>query len=141
MSEENKKQEQPASKQIDATIDEVTANHGFEAEKKAPVIIKVIGVGGGAINAVNHMYSQHIKGVSFAVIDSDGYDLYESPVPNRLLIGANMIDGIVPVNVEAPVSAPEPAESVKKNVKKTKPGWFSKFQRTISRIMNGGDYE
>ncbi len=51
MSDENKKQGQPTSKQIDDTIDEVTANHGFEAEKKAPVVIKVIGVGGGAINA------------------------------------------------------------------------------------------
>lgn len=137
MSDENKKQEQPASRQIDATIDEVTANHGFEAEKKAPVVIKVIGVGGGAINAVNHMYSQHIKGVSFAVIGSDCYDLDNSPVPNRLLIGTNMMDDIVPINVSKPVEAPVS----KKNVKKPKSGWFSKFQRILSRIMNGGDYE
>ena len=40
-------------------------NPGFKVAKKAPTIIKVVGVGGGGNNAVNHMYSQDISGISF----------------------------------------------------------------------------
>lgn len=137
MSDENKKQEQPAaspaSEQRGATIDGAAAAPGSEAKEKAPVTIKVIGVGGGAINAVNHMYSQHIKGVSFAVISPDPDVLINSPVPNRVLIGANMMcsDGTIIARrpEEASASAPEP---VKSNVKKQKKaGWFSKLLRTL----------
>lgn len=52
-------------------------------------IITVMGVGGGGINAVNHMYSQGIDGVTFVVSDTDKHQLDESPVPNLLLLGAN----------------------------------------------------
>lgn len=53
-------------------------NHQF-------TIIKVIGVGGGGINAVNLMY-QKIDGVTFGVLDSDCQQLMDSPVPNRVLL-------------------------------------------------------
>ena len=56
-------------------------------------IITVMGVGGGGINAVNHMYSQGIDGVTFVVSDTDKHQLYESPVPNRVLLGANTTKG------------------------------------------------
>ena len=98
MSDDNKRQEQPAaspdSQQMDAMIDEVTANPGFQVEKKAPVIIKVVGVGGGGNNAINHMYAQHIMGVSFEVINTDRQALDNSPVPNRLLIGPETTGGL-----------------------------------------------
>ncbi len=49
-------------------------------------IIKAIGVGGGGINAVNHMYLQGIEGVTFVVLDTDSHFLNASPVPNRFLL-------------------------------------------------------
>ena len=51
-------------------------------------IIKVIGVGGGGGNAVNHMYKKGIEGVSFVVCNTDAQDLQRSPVPTKLLLGA-----------------------------------------------------
>lgn len=67
---------------------------GFDVEKKQPTIIKVVGVGGGGNNAVNHMYEQNIDGVSFVVINTDQQALNMSPVPNRLLIGPNTTKGL-----------------------------------------------
>lgn len=52
-------------------------------------ILKVIGVGSGGNNAVNHMYLQDIEGVTFVVSDTDKHRLDESLVPNRLLLGPN----------------------------------------------------
>ena len=52
-------------------------------------IIKVIGVGGGGGNAVNHMYKQNIEGVTFVVCNTDRADLDKSPVPTRLQIGTS----------------------------------------------------
>ena len=53
-------------------------------------IITVMGVGGGGINAVNHMYSQGIDGVTFVVSDTDSHFLNASPVPNRFLLRSDM---------------------------------------------------
>ncbi|MCQ2288896.1 MAG: cell division protein FtsZ [Muribaculaceae bacterium] len=63
-------------------------------DTKAPTIIKVVGVGGGGNNAINHMYSQNIEGVSFVVINTDRQALNMSPVPNRVLIGPNVTFGL-----------------------------------------------
>ena len=52
-------------------------------------IITVMGVGGGGNNAVNHMYLQDFEGITFMVSDTDRHQLDESPVPDRLLLGAN----------------------------------------------------
>ena len=60
---------------------------------ECPNIIMVIGVGGGGINAVNHMYLQEIEGVTFVVSDTDRHQLEESPVPNRILLGTNTTHG------------------------------------------------
>jgi len=57
-------------------------------------IIKVIGVGGGGSNAVNHMYNQGIKDVEFVVCNTDEQALQSSPVPNRLQIGENLTGGL-----------------------------------------------
>ena len=53
-------------------------------------IIKAIGVGGGGINAVNHMYLQGIEGVTFVVLGTDSYLLDASPVPNRILLRSDI---------------------------------------------------
>ena len=61
-------------------------------EKPTPVI-KVIGVGGGGNDAINHMYRQDISDVSFVVCNTDAQALKCSPVPNKLLIGPNTTKG------------------------------------------------
>lgn len=53
-------------------------------------IIKAIGVGGGGIHAVNHMYLQGIEGVTFVVLDTDSHLLDASPVPNRILLRSDI---------------------------------------------------
>jgi cell division protein FtsZ len=57
-------------------------------------IIKVIGVGGGGSNAVNHMYKQGIKDVEFVVCNTDAQALDGSPVPNKLQIGTDLTEGL-----------------------------------------------
>ena len=57
-------------------------------------IIKVIGVGGGGSNAVNHMFNLGIKDVDFIVCNTDSQALNSSPVPNKLQIGINLTEGL-----------------------------------------------
>ena len=54
---------------------------------KSNSIIKVVGVGGGGGNAVNHMFAQGIEEVSFVVCNTDQQALNHSPVPTKILIG------------------------------------------------------
>ena len=56
-------------------------------------IIKVIGVGGGGSNAVNHMYRQGINGVDFVVCNTDKQALDMSPVPHKVVLGATLTEG------------------------------------------------
>ncbi len=56
-------------------------------------IIKVIGVGGGGGNAVNHMYRQGIKDVDFAVCNTDAQALMASPVPIKVQLGSELTEG------------------------------------------------
>ena len=59
----------------------------INADASSPSIIKVIGVGGGGGNAVNHMYREGIHDVNFAVCNTDSKALSDSPVPFRLQLG------------------------------------------------------
>lgn len=59
----------------------------FEPLHEGPAKIKVIGVGGGGGNAVNHMYRQGIHGVEFIVCNTDAKALESSPVPNKIVLG------------------------------------------------------
>ena len=59
----------------------------FDSPKDQSSYIKVIGVGGGGNNAVNHMYRQGITGVDFIVCNTDSKALNSSPVPNKILLG------------------------------------------------------
>lgn len=56
-------------------------------------IIKVIGVGGGGSNAVNHMYRQGINGVDFIVCNTDKQALDISPIPMKIVLGATLTEG------------------------------------------------
>ena len=59
----------------------------FDFPTDSPKIIKVIGVGGGGGNAVNHMYREGIHEVAFVVCNTDRKALEESPVPIKLQLG------------------------------------------------------
>ncbi|MBP5190299.1 MAG: cell division protein FtsZ [Bacteroidales bacterium] len=59
----------------------------FEPLRQQPAKIKVIGVGGGGGNAVNHMFRQGIRGVDFIVCNTDAKALAASPVPNKIELG------------------------------------------------------
>jgi len=66
----------------------------FELPSTQKSIIKVIGVGGGGSNAVNHMYSLGIKDVEFVVCNTDSRHLKASPVPNKLQLGVHLTEGL-----------------------------------------------
>ena len=66
----------------------------FDLPKNQSSIIKVIGVGGGGSNAVNHMYHQGIKGVDFIVCNTDEQAMVMSPVPTKIQLGVNLTGGL-----------------------------------------------
>lgn len=65
----------------------------FDLPEESTSIIKVIGVGGGGCNAVNHMYRQGIKDVNFIVTNTDSQALENSPVPLKLQLGSDLTGG------------------------------------------------
>jgi cell division protein FtsZ len=65
----------------------------FDLPKERGSIIKVIGVGGGGSNAVNHMYNQGIRGVDFMVCNTDEQALLASPIPVKIQLGADLTEG------------------------------------------------
>jgi cell division protein FtsZ len=69
-------------------------SYSFDIPKHHKSIIKVIGVGGGGSNAINHMFSQGIKDVEFVVCNTDSQALMISPIPQKLQIGANLTQGL-----------------------------------------------
>ncbi len=71
-----------------------TGSYKFDIPKHHKSIIKVIGVGGGGSNAVNHMYRQGIKDVEFVVANTDVQALSSSPVPYKLQLGVNLTEGL-----------------------------------------------
>ncbi|NLN34127.1 MAG: cell division protein FtsZ [Flavobacteriaceae bacterium] len=66
----------------------------FDLPKHRSSSIKVIGVGGGGSNAVNHMFQQGIEGVDFVVCNTDAQALNNSPVPNRIQLGQSTTEGL-----------------------------------------------
>ena len=73
---------------------EPVTGYKFDLPKHHKSIIKVIGVGGGGSNAVNHMYRQGIKDVEFVVANTDLQALNSSPVPYKLQLGVNLTEGL-----------------------------------------------
>jgi len=66
----------------------------FDLPKEKSSIIKVIGVGGGGSNAVNHMFSQSIEGVNFIICNTDAQAIAQSKVPNRIQLGPHLTQGL-----------------------------------------------
>ncbi|WP_298142696.1 cell division protein FtsZ [Flavobacterium sp.] len=66
----------------------------FDLPKNQSNVIKVIGVGGGGSNAINHMFKQGIKGVDFIVCNTDSQALQNSPVPNKIQLGVTLTEGL-----------------------------------------------
>ena len=69
-------------------------NISFDMPKTQSNTIKVIGVGGGGSNAVNHMFTQHIKGVDFVICNTDAQALENSSVPNKIQLGISLTEGL-----------------------------------------------
>lgn len=66
----------------------------FDLPKDKSSIIKVLGVGGGGGNAVNHMFNQGIKGVDFVICNTDLQALEASPIPNKIQLGVGLTEGL-----------------------------------------------
>lgn len=66
----------------------------FDLPKNQSNVIKVIGVGGGGSNAINHMFNQGIKGVDFVVCNTDHQALQSSPVPTKIQLGVTLTEGL-----------------------------------------------
>ncbi len=66
----------------------------FDLPKNQSNVIKVIGVGGGGSNAINHMFKQGIKGVDFVICNTDSQALSSSGVPNKIQLGVNLTEGL-----------------------------------------------
>ena len=66
----------------------------FDLPKNQSNVIKVIGVGGGGSNAINHMFQQGIKGVDFYICNTDAQALQNSGVLNKIQLGLNLTEGL-----------------------------------------------
>ena len=73
-------------------FDETTIS--FDMPKNQSNVIKVIGVGGGGSNAINHMFSQGIKGVDFVICNTDAQALENSSVPIKIQLGVSLTEGL-----------------------------------------------
>ncbi len=69
-------------------------NIAFDLPKNQSNVIKVIGVGGGGSNAINHMFQQGIKGVDFVICNTDAQALESSGVPNKIQLGVDLTEGL-----------------------------------------------
>jgi len=73
-------------------FDETTI--AFDMPKNQSNVIKVIGVGGGGSNAINHMFNQGIKGVDFVICNTDAQALENSAVPIKIQLGVSLTEGL-----------------------------------------------
>jgi len=73
---------------------DIDNNFSFDLPKNKSNVIKVMGVGGGGSNAVNHMFQQGITGVDFVVCNTDAQALDKSSVPNKIQLGVNITEGL-----------------------------------------------
>ncbi len=69
-------------------------NISFDLPKNQSNVIKVIGVGGGGSNAINHMFNQGIKGVDFVISNTDSQALENSSVPIKIQLGVSLTEGL-----------------------------------------------
>ncbi|MFZ9504055.1 MAG: cell division protein FtsZ [Cyclobacteriaceae bacterium] len=70
------------------------STYKFDIPHNGRSIIKVVGVGGGGSNAVNHMFRMGIKDVEFIICNTDSQALKSSPIPHKLQIGTTLTEGL-----------------------------------------------
>ena len=73
---------------------EMNNDFSFDLPKNKSNVIKVIGVGGGGSNAINHMFKKGINGVDFVISNTDAQALNGSPVPIKIQLGATLTEGL-----------------------------------------------
>ena len=73
---------------------DIDNNFSFDLPKNKSNVMKVMGVGGGGSNAVNHMFQQGITVVDFVICNTDSQALDKSPVPNKIQLGVNLTEGL-----------------------------------------------
>ena len=73
---------------------EMNNDFSFDLPKNKSNVIKVIGVGGGGCNAINHMFKKGINGVDFVISNTDAQALNDSPVPIKIQLGASLTEGL-----------------------------------------------
>jgi len=66
----------------------------FDLPVERSSIIKVLGIGGGGVNAINHMFKKGIKDVNFVVCNTDRQSLDKSPVPVKIQLGPSLTEGM-----------------------------------------------
>ena len=76
------------------TMDSIAGNFNFDLPKNRSNVIKVIGIGGGGGNAINHMFQQGIMGVDFVICNTDAQALEKSAVPIKIQLGASLTEGL-----------------------------------------------
>ncbi len=110
------------------------SSYKFDIPSQSKSIIKVIGVGGGGSNAVNHMYSQGIKDVEFVVCNTDAQALKSSSVPNKLQIGVDLTEGL------GAGANPETRQASRHGKQRTNPGITGQRYQNgfITAGMGGG---
>lgn len=98
----------------------------FDLPKEKSSIIKVIGVGGGGSNAVNHMFSQSIDGVNFIICNTDAQAIAQSEVPNKIQLGPHLTQGLgAGANPMIGKQATEESLEEIKRILKSIPKWLS----------------
>ena len=105
----------------------------FDFPTDSPKIIKVIGVGGGGGNAVNHMYREGIHDVTFVLCNTDNQALKESPVPVKLQLGRSITEGLGAGN------RPERPEAAEESSRRNQIAAERRYQMVfITAGMGGG---
>jgi hypothetical protein len=77
-------------------------NLPFDLPKNKSNVIKVIGVGGGGSNAINHMFKQGIKGVDFVICNTDSQALNNSGVPIKIQLGVKACESVLHITKSTP---------------------------------------
>ena len=108
----------------------------FDLPKNQSNVIKVIGVGGGGSNAINHMFKQGIKGVDFVICNTDSQALNNSGVPNKIQLGVNLTEGLgAGANPEiGEQSAVESLEDIRAMLTPI-PKWFLSLQVWVVELV------
>lgn len=119
MNSENERNQQPSEQAINR-IDEIAegkpiAFDGYNSHRK---VIKVVGIGGGGGNALNHMYKEGVDNVSYLALNTDAQDLNKLDLADKLVLGPNVTQGLGAGDdpERARLAAEESAEEIRRHL-------------------------